>query len=65
MIFQTESNVYEPFEEFVQQVGRKPLDDVSSPIFVLMINQLKMTKLVSLRSVIQFQENFSQSETRK
>ncbi len=30
MKVKTEANVYEPFEEFVQQVGVKPLDDVST-----------------------------------
>ena len=30
MKVKTEANVYEPFEEFVQQVGVKPLDDVSA-----------------------------------
>ena len=29
MKVKTEANVYEPFEEFVQQLGVKPLDDVS------------------------------------
>ena len=79
----TDANVYNPFEEFVQQVGVKPLEDVYAivddemsvdlirtfylkevnlqlyevPIFVQMINQLKMIKLVSLRSVIGFHEN--------
>ena len=78
----TDANVYNPFEEFVQQVGVKPLEDVYAivddemsvdlirkfylkevnlqlyevPIFVQMINQLKMIKLVSLRSVIGFHE---------
>ena len=28
----TEANVYEPFEEFVQQVGVKPLDDGSANV---------------------------------
>ena len=32
MKVKTEANVYEPFEEFVQQVGVKPLDDVSANI---------------------------------
>ena len=30
MKVKTEANVYEPFEEFVQEVGMKPLDDVSA-----------------------------------
>ena len=30
MKVKTEANVYEPFEKFVQQVGVKPLEDVSS-----------------------------------
>ena len=32
MKVKTEANVYEPFEEFVQQVGVKPLDDVSANV---------------------------------
>ena len=32
MKVKTEANVYEPFEKFVQQVGVKPLDDVSANI---------------------------------
>ena len=30
MKVKAEANVYEPFEEFVQQVGVKPLEDVSA-----------------------------------
>ena len=47
MKVKTEASVYEHFEEFVQQVQ----------FLVEMINQLKMTRLVSLKSVIGFQEN--------
>ena len=30
MKVKTEANVFNPFEEFVQQVGVKPLEDVSA-----------------------------------
>ena len=43
MKFMAEANVYKTFEEFVQQVGRKPLDDVSDIVEVEMNVDVKHT----------------------
>ena len=42
MKVKTETNVYEPFEEFVQQVGVKPLDDAMMYLLTLRMRRMLM-----------------------